>query len=80
MKANVPPKYRLRTFNVTADNELPVGFMMSPRHFTPGQYVDLSGLSCGKGFTGVMKRWNFRGGPASHGCSLSHRTPGSTVT
>ena len=54
--------------------------MMSVRHFTVGQFVDAQGVTCGKGFAGVMKRWNFGGGPASHGCSLSHRQLGSTVT
>ncbi len=39
--------------------------------------VDVSGVSIGKGFAGVQKRWNFRGGRASHGNSLSHRVPGS---
>lgn len=42
------------------------------------QLVDVSGTSKGKGFQGVMKRWNFGGGPATHGNSLSHRVPGST--
>jgi large subunit ribosomal protein L3 len=40
--------------------------------------VDVTGTSKGKGFAGVMKRWNFGGGNASHGNSLSHRIPGST--
>jgi 50S ribosomal protein uL3 len=42
------------------------------------QLVDVCGISKGKGFQGVMKRWNFKGGRASHGNSLSHRVPGST--
>jgi large subunit ribosomal protein L3 len=79
MKAGVPPKYAVREFPVTKENLLPVGFMLSARHFTPGQFVDVQGYSIGKGFQGAMKRWNFRGGPASHGASLSHRTIGSTV-
>ena len=44
--------------------------------FTPGAYVDVTGESKGKGFAGVMKRYNFRGGPASHG-SHFHRRVGS---
>jgi large subunit ribosomal protein L3 len=43
-----------------------------------GEYVDVSGISKGHGFTGVMKRWNFHGGRESHGASLSHRSMGST--
>ena len=64
---------------VTKENLLPVGFMLSARHFTPGQYVDITGISKGHGFTGAMQRWNFSGGPAAHGSSLFHRGLGSTV-
>ena len=39
--------------------------------------VDVTGTTKGKGFAGVMKRWGFGGGPASHGCSKRHRSPGS---
>ena len=44
--------------------------------FNPGDYVDVSAKSKGKGFAGVMKRWNFSGGRASHG-SMFNRAPGS---
>jgi large subunit ribosomal protein L3 len=47
-------------------------------HFVPGQYVDVIGTTVGKGFAGVMKRWNFAGLEASHGVSVSHRSHGST--
>lgn len=46
--------------------------------FNEGQFVDVSGVSIGKGFAGVMKRHNFRGLEASHGVSISHRSHGST--
>ena len=36
MKADVPPKYKLKEFRVERENLLPVGFMITPRHFTPG--------------------------------------------
>jgi large subunit ribosomal protein L3 len=45
--------------------------------FAPGQIVDVTGTTVGKGFAGVMKRHNFAGGDASHGASVSHRVPGS---
>ncbi|MBI2070898.1 MAG: 50S ribosomal protein L3 [Elusimicrobia bacterium] len=45
--------------------------------FTPGDYVDVAGVSKGKGFAGGVKRWNFRGGPKTHGQSDRHRAPGS---
>jgi large subunit ribosomal protein L3 len=43
-----------------------------------GTKVDVQGISTGKGFAGVMKRWNFRGLEASHGVSITHRSHGST--
>lgn len=46
--------------------------------FKPGQKVDVVGVSIGKGYAGTIKRHNFSSGDASHGNSLSHRTPGST--
>lgn len=45
--------------------------------FTPGEYVTVSGTSKGRGFAGGVKRWNFRGGPKTHGQSDRHRAPGS---
>jgi large subunit ribosomal protein L3 len=45
--------------------------------FKEGQVVDVSGVTIGKGYAGVMKRHNFAGGMASHGASVSHRVPGS---
>ena len=44
------------------------------------KFVDVTNMSIGKGFAGGMKRWNFKGLPASHGASLSHRSIGSTGT
>lgn len=46
--------------------------------FEAGQKVDVYGISKGKGTAGAMKRHNFGGGPASHGCSKIHRKPNST--
>lgn len=45
--------------------------------FNPGQFVTVSGVSKGRGFAGGVKRWNFRGGPKTHGQSDRHRAPGS---
>ncbi|RVX22102.1 50S ribosomal protein L3-2, chloroplastic [Vitis vinifera] len=74
----VPLKRKLREFPVTEDALLPVGTTIGVRHFVPGQYVDVTGITRGKGFQGGMKRWGFKGMPASHGASLSHRSIGST--
>ncbi len=77
-KAGVPPKRILREFPVHPDGMLPVGFRFDARHFVPGQLVDVSGVTKGKGFSGAMKRWGFKGQPASHGNSKTHRHIGST--
>ena len=45
--------------------------------FSEGQIVDVQGVTKGKGFQGTIKRWNFKMGDATHGNSLSHRSPGS---
>ncbi|KAL3790139.1 hypothetical protein HJC23_009576 [Cyclotella cryptica] len=71
--------YIVREFRVTTSEALPPeGSRIHARHFTPGQNVDISGISKGKGFQGGMKRHNFGGMPASHGTSKSHRAIGST--
>lgn len=77
-KAGVAPKRKLQEFRVTPDCLIPVGTHIKAKHFVPGQLVDVCGITKGKGFQGVMKRWGFGGGRASHGNSLSHRTVGST--
>lgn len=63
---------------MTPDALMPVGTELRASHFVAGQYVDVTGVTIGKGFQGVMKKWGFHGGPASHGNSLAHRVPGST--
>jgi large subunit ribosomal protein L3 len=77
-KAKVEPKRKLTEFRVSADALLEVGAELSASHFVPGQFVDVTGISIGKGFAGAMKRHGFRGLRASHGVSLSHRSHGST--
>ncbi|XP_024531187.1 50S ribosomal protein L3-2, chloroplastic [Selaginella moellendorffii] len=74
----VPIKRKLKEFQVSEDALLPVGTPLTVRHFVPGQFLDVTGVSIGKGFQGPMKRWGFAGMPASHGASLSHRSHGAT--
>jgi len=62
---------------VTEDALLPVGTSITAAHFVPGQSVDVQGVTKGHGFQGVMKRWGFAGGNATHGNTKAHRTPGS---
>ena len=77
-KASVEPKSKLAEFRVSPENMLDVGSEITVEHFVPGQKVDVTGTSVGKGFQGVIKRHNFGGGRATHGNSVSHRTHGST--
>ena len=77
-KARVEPKRRLAEFRVSDDCLIDVGAEITAAHFVPGQFVDVSGTSIGKGFAGAMKRHNFGGLRASHGVSVSHRSHGST--
>lgn len=57
--------------------DLKVGDEISVSIFEEGQKIDVTGTSKGKGFAGVIKRWNFRTQDATHGNSLAHRAPGS---
>jgi large subunit ribosomal protein L3 len=77
-KAKVEPKRKLAEFRVSEDAMIPVGAEITADHFVEGQFVDVCGISIGKGFAGGMKRWNFGGLRASHGVSISHRSIGST--
>lgn len=59
------------------DADLEPGAELKVDQFSEVKRVDVTGTSIGKGFAGTQKRWNFGGGRASHGNSLSHRVPGS---
>jgi large subunit ribosomal protein L3 len=75
-KAGLPPCRVLREFRVEDGEAVKVGDKVSVDLFTPGDTLTVSGVSRGKGFQGVIKRHNFRGGAATHG-SMFHRAPGS---
>jgi large subunit ribosomal protein L3 len=77
-KAQVEPKRTVAEFRVSEDNLIDVGAEITADHFVPGQKVDVTGVTVGKGFAGAMKRWNFGGMRATHGVSVSHRAHGST--
>ena len=79
-KANVAAGRGLWEFRLDSSDEaadIAVGSEMSLDVFEAGQKVDVRGVSKGKGFAGVIKRWNFQMQDATHGNSLSHRAPGS---
>lgn len=73
---NLAPKKRLREFR-DFEKECAVGDSLGVDLLSECRYVDVTGVSKGKGFQGVVKRWGFSGGRASHG-SKFHREPGST--
>jgi large subunit ribosomal protein L3 len=77
-RAGVEPKRKITEFRVTPANLIEQGAEITADHFVPGQFVDVTGTSQGKGFQGAMKRWNFSGLRATHGVSVSHRSHGST--
>merc|ERR1712137_491501 len=72
------PCAKIAEFRVTEDALVPSGTELTAHHFIPGQMLDVTGTSKGKGFQGPMKLWGFKGGPASHGTSKAHRSHGST--
>jgi large subunit ribosomal protein L3 len=75
-KANVAPMRILREIRLEQSNdESKVGDRVLVDRFAPGELVDVTGVSKGKGFQGGVKRWHYRGGDASHG-SMFHRAPG----
>ncbi|MBX0326894.1 50S ribosomal protein L3 [Oscillochloris sp. ZM17-4] len=74
--ANAMLRY-LREFPADNPQEHTPGEVINVELFQPGQKIDISGTSKGRGFTGVVKRWGFHGGPKTHGQSDRHRAPGS---
>ncbi|CAK9436064.1 mitochondrial 54S ribosomal protein uL3m [Lodderomyces beijingensis] len=78
-EAGTAPKFKFGEFRVRDGSGLiPVGTELKADYFAVGQLVDIKGITKGKGFAGVMKRWDFKGGRASHGVSKAHRKPGAT--
>jgi large subunit ribosomal protein L3 len=76
-KANVPGKQFVREFTLDENEEAPApGSAINVTRFSVGQFVDVIGVSKGKGFQGPMKRHNFAGQPAAHG-SKTHRRNGA---
>ena len=68
---------RLQEFPADNPSAHETGEVLTCEQFEPGQYVDVSGVSKGRGFAGGVKRWGFHGGPKTHGQSDRHRAPGS---
>jgi len=75
-KSGLPPCRIIREFRFSSEAEIKEGDKFFVDIFREGEKVHITGTTKGKGFQGVVKRWGFRGGPASHG-SMFHRRPGS---
>lgn len=78
-KAGTNPRRHLKEFRVTAEEagQFKVGDAVKADLFAKGQLVDVTGVTKGRGFQGVMKRWNFRGFGQTHGTHEYRRHPGA---
>lgn len=76
-KAGVGPKKHLKEFKLENYAELNIGDIIKADTFAAGDHVDVTGISKGKGFTGVIKRWNAHRTPMTHGGGPVHRNAGS---
>ena len=77
-KKNTEPKKILKEFRVDNSDQYKEGNELGLEIFKDNKFIDVKSKTIGKGFAGVMKRWNFGGLRASHGVSVSHRSHGST--
>ena len=77
-KNNITPQKDLKEFRVKDISGIEIGQKFEADHFEEGAFVNVRSRSKGKGFAGTIKRHNFKGKDATHGNSISHRTPGST--
>ena len=75
-KAGPSPLRKLAAFRVDTASECKLGDVITVAKFSEGQMVDIIGTTKGRGFQGVMKRYNFDGQPQTHG-HMMHRRPGS---
>ena len=76
-KAGVDSAFVLREFRVQSLEDVSVGNVVDASVFSEGERVDVTGTSKGRGFSGVVRRWNFSGGRKSHGGEQDLRRPGS---
>lgn len=74
--SGVPPKKRLSRFLISPDAALPPGTPLYATHYRPREFLDVRGSTVNHGWQGVMKKWGFKGMPATHGVTKSHRRGG----
>ena len=77
LEGRSPVLTKLREFRLDDSTSFDLGQALTVEQFVPGQFVDVTATSKGKGFAGGVKRWHFAGGPKTHGQSDRHRAPGS---
>lgn len=75
--SGVMPKKILTRFPISPQAAIQPGTPLFAAHFKVGDVVDVKGFTVDRGFQGVMKRWKFKGGRATHGVTKNHRRPGS---
>jgi large subunit ribosomal protein L3 len=76
-KHNVQPLRHLREFKATGEQALSIGDVLTVDVLREGERVDVAGITKGRGFAGVVKRYGFRGNPGAHGTHETFRGPGS---
>jgi large subunit ribosomal protein L3 len=76
-KHNAQPLRHLREFKAIGEQSLSTGDVLTVDVFTEGERVDIAGVTKGRGFAGVVKRYGFRGNPGAHGTHETFRGPGS---
>ena len=76
-KVNLEPMAYLKEFRIDETSQYKPGDSLTVDLFSVGEIIDISGISKGKGFAGVVKRYHFKGGSRSHGTHRRHRAPGS---
>ncbi|XP_044732418.1 39S ribosomal protein L3, mitochondrial-like [Chrysoperla carnea] len=76
-KSGLPPKKFLARFFISPSAALSPGTPLTALHYRVGDYIDVRGKTVDRGFQGVIKRWGFKGGRASHGTTKTHRRPGN---
>ena len=77
-KVGVAPQRKMQEFRMPTTEGYEVGQEIKVDIFEPGEVINISGVSKGKGFAGVVKRYHFAGAQQSHGTSVVHRRPGSS--
>ncbi|KAG5670458.1 hypothetical protein PVAND_000721 [Polypedilum vanderplanki] len=79
-ESGVMPTQRITRFIIHPDAALPIGTSINALHYRVGDYVDVLGKTVDQGWQGVIKRWGFKGGPATHGTTKNHRRGGSLAS